>query len=297
MRGRAGAAIAAGVLTVSVGVAVGGGIPAHAAAAGSITVTDANGDVTNAKGDILSASVNATATSSTFSMTLKAPGNPLNDVNWANGNSSAIWLMDTDFDGQPETDAALTVFDHAFVAALIGPRGQITCLGKGSMSGSTLTASFAGSCPRIPSFVWEAGMLYDSTPSNHSDQSQLDQAPNGVPSAVTPSIRAGYVMLGADGKSYGFGNAPHWSGTVAHAAAVALRRDGTGEWLTDSSGHVFTRGRAAYKGGSPALRGGRARAARWRRHPLATATGCSRAWVARSRSATRTLTAICAARC
>src|SRR5262249_28581154 len=112
-------------------------------------------------------------------------------------------------------------------------------------------------CPRVPSFQWNAGVIYDSTPSNHSDDAQIDITPE-LPAIASPapSIRAGYVMLGADGKRYGFGDAPHWSGTVKGGAADASRRDGTGEWITDGTGRVYTRGRAAYKGGGPGFLAG-----------------------------------------
>ncbi|MDQ1519178.1 MAG: hypothetical protein QOI55_251, partial [Actinomycetota bacterium] len=69
---------------------------------------------------------------------------------------------------------------------------------------------------------------------------------------------AGYWMLAADGRVYGFGNAASFGNAGNPAVAMAARRDGRGYWVTNARGTVWHFGGAVDHGGRPTLSPGEA---------------------------------------
>ncbi len=237
----------------------------HADADVSIDINDGTGDTTggsDAAGDIVEAGAGADAVSSIFKLRVSTPTNPATDPNWAsvdaNGepNTGALFGLDTNFDNVVDTVVVEEQIQGVVQAAIFPVDGPGGCNGSPHYDGTTISITFGGAC-RLPAFKWQAAMLYDDTPGNVHDDPQVDTAPNGQGlAATTPQQRAGYFMLGADGKSYGFGNGPNFTGTRPNATGFVTLADGTGLIITDGAGHVFTRGRAHYHGGSPALQPG-----------------------------------------
>jgi hypothetical protein len=86
--------------------------------------------------------------------------------------------------------------------------------------------------------------------------SALSAASNPVTVQPTPNPRAGYWMLGADGRVYPFGNAPRYGSANMPAVAIATRLDGKGYWIVSRDGRVKAFGEAAYHGDRPPLPAG-----------------------------------------
>lgn len=82
-------------------------------------------------------------------------------------------------------------------------------------------------------------------------------------SVKLPKSKVGYLMLGAGGTVYPFGNAPRLGGAVytnwssgTRAAAITVRANGSGYWTVDTAGGVRAFGTARYLGQRPPLRPG-----------------------------------------
>ncbi len=236
------------------------------AASPSVTVTDPTGDVTNRAGgsvvrpeaDIVSASSGADAHSSVFTLRAQTPKNPATDPNWLN-DTGPLWLIDRNYDRHTDYIAAVYRTGPApgtQHAVMYDPHLKPVCTGTPDYQGGSYIARFtSSSCPRLRGYVWSSEMDYDTTASPANDEA-VDLAPAGSPSPPTPEPRTGYWMLGADGKTYPFGNAPRFSSAGPYAAAVTARANGTGIWVVDFFGNVHAYGHATYQGGHPALRSG-----------------------------------------
>ncbi len=235
-------------------------------ATASIVVTDNAGDTENgsdASGDIVQAAAGADATSSIFKLRVATPTNPATDPNWASlddqgdPNTGMVFALDTNFNGTIDTVVVEEQIDGVLQAAIFKTDSGAGCIGSTHYDGTWISVTFGSAC-HLPAFQWQAAMLYDDTPSVHAaNDAEMDFAPDGEAlSATTPPDRSGYFMLGADGKSYGFGNGPAFGGSVANATGFVTLSDGTGLIVTDAVGHVYTRGRARYHGGTPALQAG-----------------------------------------
>jgi hypothetical protein len=83
---------------------------------------------------------------------------------------------------------------------------------------------------------------------------------SGSVSKLIPKPKAGYLMLGANGTVYPFGDSPKlgsavypsWSGGV-RAVAIAVRLNGTGYWVVDNQGGVRAFGASKFFGQRPRL--------------------------------------------
>jgi len=237
--------------------------PVHALATVQRGLNDASGDVPDPSGDIVHAAAGLDSTSSVFTLQVASPTDPATDPNWlsresfANGSQRdtlALWVLDIDFDGNPDYLAAVQFDDsNTLRALLVAFTSDNFCVGSESFDGTEIKASFSAGCPHFGSFDFAAEMVYDDTPGDTSDEPQIDDVPEFPNlSAPVPVHRTGYGMLGSSGLVYGFGNAPSYGGNIGFVRGIASRADGTGYWLADAVGHVFTRGRAAYKGGASA---------------------------------------------
>jgi ribosomal protein L24E len=225
------------------------------AASPSVSVSDATGDVSDARDDVVLAQSGADTQSSVFTLRVQTPTNPLTDGNWV-GDTGPVWVIDSNFNRVIDYIAALFLSDDGttIIAAMFD--GSITpvCTGSATYDGVKYIARFAGSCPRFRSYQWSSEMDYDLTPGGPSGDELIDYAPETTPSQPTPLHRLGYWMLGGDGKLYDFGSATRFASNVPFAAALTARRDGTGAWVVDLIGAVHAHGTATYKGGRPPLR-------------------------------------------
>jgi len=217
------------------------------AATPSINVDDAAGDTQNtsdSRADIRQAQAGVDGSGSVFRMRMETPTNP---NSWGTDHFAALWFIDNNFDGFIDWEAGVLNTSQGVRAVIVSEDGSQICFGSPGYDGTWVTATFGACGGILHAFQWQAGMDFNGI---------TDVAPDSTGSAPTAAHRNGYFMLGSDGKNYGFGGGPNFGGTVAHAAAFATRHDGTGLWIVDSTGHVFTRGRAPYKGGAPHLGAG-----------------------------------------
>jgi parallel beta helix pectate lyase-like protein len=83
----------------------------------------------------------------------------------------------------------------------------------------------------------------------------LPPPPPPPPGDPAPPV-SGYVMLGADGSVYSFGDASHYGNAPGFAVAIATTSDGSGYWVTDAAGHVSAFGSAVAVGSPPVLEPG-----------------------------------------
>ena len=74
--------------------------------------------------------------------------------------------------------------------------------------------------------------------------------------APVVAAKAGYWMLGADGRVYAFGAAKHYGDAPGTAVAMVAKHDGSGYWVVDRFGNVHAFGSAHVFGGPPGLRAG-----------------------------------------
>jgi hypothetical protein len=223
----------------------------------SVSVNDPTGDADVPEGDVVSASSGEDRTGSVFKLRAQNPTNPLTDSNWLNvdgdGNPETFagFVMDLNFDGNADHDVLMLRDPNANrfeVGFFPFSSNTLICLGTGSFDGTNIVAKLGAGCPSLHAYKWAASLIYNQAEDDAPDFPTL--------SPTTPNPRAGYFMLGGDGRTYGFGNGPNFGGTVPFAAGFAPLPDGTGLFVTDVAGHVFTRGRAHYHGGAPALPAG-----------------------------------------
>jgi hypothetical protein len=217
------------------------------AATPSVNVNDGADDtspVLDSRADIRQAQAGVDGSGSVFRMRIETPTNP---NGWGTSHFGALWFIDNNFDGVIDWDAGVINTPEGVRAVLVNEAGTQGCFGSPAYDGTWVSATFGACGGVLHAFQWQAGMDFDGV---------VDLAPDNAGSAPTAAHRNGYFMLGADGKNYGFGGGPSFGGTAAHATAFATRHDGTGLWIVDASGHVFTRGRAPFKGGTPHLAAG-----------------------------------------
>jgi hypothetical protein len=229
---------------------------ASAQAVVSRTIPDASGDVDDDRSDIVSSGSGANSSSFLVTVTVDNPTNPLTDDNWE-GDTGPFWGLDTNFDG--ETDYLIFLFrDGAVMRTGLFDENvtELICTGSPNYDGTSYRASFGSGCPRMRSYQWGSAMTYDTLPDDQTNDPFFDFSPETGWASATPTPRTGYWMLGGDGKTYAFGHGPQFSTRVPFAAAMATRPDGTGIWIADLAGHVYTKGRARYMGGTPALPSG-----------------------------------------
>jgi hypothetical protein len=221
----------------------------------SVSINDRSNDVDDPQGDLLSASAGADSSSAVFTARVQTSTNPETAPEWA-GDTGAVWILDTNYDKRFDYVVVYLRLNGNVAVSMFDPGLRRLCRGTPTWNGVTYVARLGSTCPRLRSFQWTVEFDWDATPSGPNNDTQVDFAPQTTTARPTPLHRVGYWMLGADGKLYNFGNAPGFGGAVANASAAVARPTGTGVWVTNRAGGVFTRGSAAYKGGSPALRFG-----------------------------------------
>jgi hypothetical protein len=221
----------------------------------SVTVNDPSNDVTDPRGDILSASSGADSTTAIFTARIQTATNPNTEGDWA-GDTGAVWLVDTNYNDALDYIVVYLRLGGNVVVRVYDGNLRRLCSGTASYNGTTYTARLGSSCPRLRSYQWTVEFDYDDTPSGPDNDTQVDHAPQATTAPPTPLHRTGYWMLGADGKLYNFGNASKFNGASGGATAAVTRPSGTGVWITNAAGRVSVRGTARYEGGSPALRFG-----------------------------------------
>jgi hypothetical protein len=226
-----------------------------------LTVTDAVGDEgpdVNAAGDITAVGFRGDASQFAFAMRLSNPVNPSTDSTWRAGNSFAQWAADDDFDGQDDKTVLMASDSsgHLFAGVATGT-GAFDCFGSAAYLGNhDYQVTFAASCfAGAGQFRWWAEIDYVTDV--NTDAFAQDDAPDSGYTGITRAVQGaplnGYWMLGSDGHVYPFGSATAGTDLVPLATGFAPRKDGTGYWRTDWFGHVFSHGRARYRGGTPAL--------------------------------------------
>ena len=214
-------------------------------------VRDAAGDVPNPHGDILIAGAGTDAAGYAFSVYVKAPVDPRIDGNWTRRPTQIEWFLDTNLDGTPDAVAVLDADSAGNLHAVMERYSDqfVYCTGAGRYTAArTYMAIFPVGCiPGVKRFRWSVIMVYDT------GAAQNDVAPDLSFAQVLTLGKVGYWMLGRDARVYNFGSA--FAGGRAAAAAVAItpKRDGSGYWIVDAKGHVFTTGTAQWFGGAPRL--------------------------------------------
>jgi len=239
----------------------------NASAAGPVpvmTVHDATGDVPDPQGDITAAGFAQNSSQFAFGVEVADPVDPATDPAWQAGGVDLEFALDRNNDGNPDYLVVVVEIDASDIETAVLPfsnPGAGACPGSFAyIAGSGYRATFPNHClPGGMRFRFEAAMAYSADPNNENppvDFAPSDStwsAPLTTVAAPAPSGPAGYWMLGADGRVYGFGNAIAFPGITPHAAAMSGRKDGKGYWIVDTSGHVFAFGTAHNYGGSPGL--------------------------------------------
>jgi hypothetical protein len=242
-------------------------VQTHSLAEPTLTLSDPTGDEEPSAigaADITAAGYNGTASSVAFATRVADPVDPATDPTWTTGIGAVEWAIDGNFDGVVDRLAIMTNNGSGdVVAGLVDESDDmLRCMGTATYLGNhDYQATFATSCMNgISQFMWAAAVIY--VPDPEGDTMAEDVAPDthfaGPQRTVPGQPLNGYWMMGGDGLVYGFGSSASVPGRVPAATGFANRKDGTGYFITDWVGHVFTRGRARYRGGTPALRPGEA---------------------------------------
>lgn len=127
---------------------------------------------------------------------LAAFTDPLTDPGWRDGESSLLWVVDTDADGEADYEVVYFADDTRIAAQVFRPgdRTLALCDASGLVEASVyrvadLPAACLGS---PPSFISYVSMNYDAEPANPGTQVYGDVAPDEVYSApVGPAGGAG----------------------------------------------------------------------------------------------------------
>jgi hypothetical protein len=237
----------------------------HSLAEPTLTMHDPTGDEEPSllgAADITDAGYDGTSSEVAFATRVASPVDPTTDTTWLAGNGFLMWAIDGNFDGLTD-GIALMVNDGNgnLLAGLVSENNdEVVCDGTAEYLGNQdYQVTFATNClDGVAQFQWAAASIY--IPDPESDTGAVDIAPDtnftGVQRTVPGQALNGYWMMGSDGRVYAFGSSASVPGRVSAAAGFANRKDGTGYFITDWVGHVFTRGRARYRGGTPALRPG-----------------------------------------
>jgi hypothetical protein len=225
--------------------------PLASATVPTAIVHDTIGDVPDARGDIVTAGAGTDAAGYAFSVHVRAPVDPRTDANWKTRPTRVEWFLDTNLDGNPDDVAVLDADGagnlHAVMERYPDQHGFCAGAGRYTATHDYLATFPVGCIPGVKRFRWSVIMVYDNgTPQN-------DVAPDLSFAPVLTLGKNGYWMLGGDARVYAFGSA--FAAAPAATAAVAMtpKLDGSGYWIVDAGGHVFTRGTAKRLGNAPAL--------------------------------------------
>ena len=223
----------------------------------------------DARGDIRAAAVGY-GKSIAVGVALEEFDDPSTSENWqgyALGNpdfivgTGIVWGLDVNDDQVADFNAVMVSDGVNVIAGVTNADGSvILCSGSPSWvaASNAYYVAFTPSCIGSAAHVRAQGFMIYETAIDISSDSTTWTRQVLKPGATThpASPKSGYWMLGSDGQVYPFGGAVGFSGMVAHAAAMAPRKDGKGYWVVDHTGHVFAYGTAKFFGGAPALGSG-----------------------------------------
>ena len=214
-------------------------------------VHDTIGDVPNPRGDIVTAGAGTDTAGFAFSVHVRSPVDPRTDANWKSRPTHIQWFLDTNLDGNPDAVATLDADSAGSLHAVMQRYSDqfVYCAGAGSYTAAhDYLATFRAGCtPGISHFRWSVIMTYDNA------SPQNDVAPDLSFAPLLTLGKVGYWMLGGDARVYAFGASFAAAPTAWAAVAMTAKLDGSGYWVVDARGRVFTRGTAQPFGGAPAL--------------------------------------------
>jgi hypothetical protein len=234
--------------------------PAHAATyrADTVTsITDPKGDVTDeddaplteARADVTAASAEYRPGEIAFTLNVAQPSDPRTDANWAEGDSFALWALDTNADQDPDYLVTLVAVNGLLIPGVVKPSNmeEVLCFGSGSFDGISYGAVISSACVGNPaSFGWGAGIYYTLA----DGVVAVDGVPDGenfagpitAPAPLDPAA-GGYWLVGDDGGIFSF-NAAFAGSTGAlklnkPIVGMAADPDHKGYWFVASDGGIF----------------------------------------------------------
>ena len=221
------------------------------------SINDPKGDVTDeddrpmteARADVTAASVEYRPGEIAFTLSVAQPTDPRTDANWADGDSFALWALDTNADQDPDYIITLVSVSGLLVPGVVKPSnmGEVLCFGSGTFDGASYGAVISSGCVGNPAtFGWGAGIYYllaDGTVA-------IDGAPDGdnfagpitVPAPLDPGA-GGYWLVGDDGGIFSFNTA--FAGSTGSIklnkpiVGMAADPDKKGYWFVASDGGIF----------------------------------------------------------
>jgi hypothetical protein len=215
--------------------------------AGDVTDEDDN-PLTEARADVTSASVEYRPGEIAFTLTAAQPSDPRTDPNWVDGESFALWLLDTNADQDPNYAVMLVYYNGILGAGVVSPSDmtKVLCLGSGVYDNGTYQVVIGADCVGRPaSFYWGGGIFY-----KNNGIVAIDGAPDGdllsgpiaAPSPLDPAA-GGYWLVGDDGGIFSF-NAAFAGSTGAlklnkPIVSMAADPDRKGYWFVASDGGIF----------------------------------------------------------
>ena len=184
-----------------------------------------------------------------FTLTVAQPSDPRTDANWADGESFALWALDTNADQEADYLISLVSVEGILIPGVVKPADmdQVLCFGSGTYDGATYGAVIPASCVGNPaSFGWGGGMFYKMA----NGTVAIDGAPDGdnlagpiqAPLPLDPTA-GGYWLVGDDGGIFAF-NAAFGGSTGAiklnkPIVGMAADPDRKGYWFVASDGGIF----------------------------------------------------------
>jgi hypothetical protein len=215
---------------------------------GDVTDED-DGPLTEARADVTAASVEYRPGEIAFTLNVAQPTDPRTDPNWAEGDSFALWALDTNADQDADYIVTLVSVNGLLMPGVVKPSSmeEVLCFGSGTFDGVSYGAVISSSCVGSPaSFGWGAGIYYtlpDGTVAiDGAPDSDNFAGPITVPAPLDPTA-GGYWLVGDDGGIFSF-NALFAGSTGAiklnkPIVGMAADPDKKGYWFVASDGGIF----------------------------------------------------------
>ena len=221
------------------------------------SITDPKGDVTDeddaplteARADVTAASVEYRPGEIAFTLNVAQPTDPRTDPNWVDGDSFALWALDTNADQDPDYLVTLVSVNGLLMPGVVKPSNmeEVLCFGSGTFDGVSYGAVISSACVGNPaSFGWGGGIFYTMA----NGTVAIDGAPDGdnfagpitIPAPLDPAA-GGYWLVGDDGGIFAF-NALFAGSTGAlklnkPIVGMAADPDQKGYWFVASDGGIF----------------------------------------------------------
>ncbi len=221
------------------------------------SINDPKGDVTDeddrpmteARADVTAASVEYRPGEIAFTLNVAQPTDPRTDANWADGDSFALWALDTNADQDPDYIVTLVSVSGLLVPGVVKPTNmdEVLCFGSGTFDGASYGAVISSGCVGNPAtFGWGAGIYYmlaDGTVAiDGAPDSDNFAGPITAPLPLDPTA-GGYWLVGDDGGIFSF-NALFAGSTGAiklnkPIVGMAADPDKKGYWFVASDGGIF----------------------------------------------------------